>query len=71
MDIGGEKKMKLKVSFEYNYEVEISKDEEKNVIKKLDENYIKDLENEFNDMFLSGDGRYEDSSLNFKYKIEE
>ena len=63
--------MKLKVRFEYEYEVEISEDEKKNVIEKLDDGYIKDLKNELDDMFLSDDGRYEDSKLNFKYKVEE
>ena len=63
--------MKLKVRFEYEYEVEISKDEKKNVIEKLDDGYIKDLKKELDDMFLSDDGRYEDSKLNFKYKVEK
>lgn len=66
---GGEK-MKLEVTIEYEYEVEISEEEKAIVIEKLNGDYIKSLESEFNNMFLSGDGRKEDSNLQLKFSVE-
>ena len=64
--------MKIKINFNYTYEIHASEEEINNITKNLDdENTIFELTENINDIFLSGDGRTEAGMIsNFNYEVK-
>lgn len=64
--------MKFKIKFNYSCEFNVTEDEVKLIKNKINNEFITDLTDEINDIFLSDDGRTEAGMIsNFNYEVEE
>lgn len=65
--------MIIKIKFNYACEIQVSEEETLNIKKNLDdENFISEITEQVNEIFLADDGRTEVGMIsNFNYEVEE